>query len=132
MNPSFNCGVGSNLTASGRVECEAAYMTSENLAFGAVAGVSNCKNPLFAANSLVIPYKKIIDETDLIPPMVLVGRGAEEYCRGIGADMVTDNDELCTQKSRILHRKIQKIMTPLEDGPLDTVGGVMIHVIYCY
>lgn len=75
-NPLLNCGLGSNLTIDGRVECEAAYMSSKNLAFGAVAAVGNCKNPILAAKKLSDTYN-IDSPWTLVPPMILV----KFFCR---------------------------------------------------
>ncbi|KAI1716364.1 non-SMC mitotic condensation complex subunit 1 domain-containing protein [Ditylenchus destructor] len=68
-DPLFNCGLGSNLNIAGKVECEAAYMNSKHMAFGGVACVSNCQNPVFVAKRLAEGYMSDPREWRLVPPM---------------------------------------------------------------
>ncbi|KAF7627187.1 hypothetical protein Mgra_00009551 [Meloidogyne graminicola] len=42
--PHFNCGFGSNLTIEGTVECESAFICSDNFAFGGIAAVIHFLN----------------------------------------------------------------------------------------
>ena len=48
-NPLFNAGKGAVFTHEGRNELDAAIMDGSNLAAGAVAGVTDIKNPITAA-----------------------------------------------------------------------------------
>ena len=45
-NPELNCGIGSNLNRNGYVECEASYMLSKYMSYGAVACVCFYSNIL--------------------------------------------------------------------------------------
>ncbi|MEN3045519.1 MAG: isoaspartyl peptidase/L-asparaginase family protein [Candidatus Hydrothermales bacterium] len=68
-NPYFNAGFGAALTATGNVELDASIMEGKSLKFGAVAAISNFKNPILIA-------RKIMEKTDHV---LLVGKGAEEF-----------------------------------------------------
>src|SRR5688500_14767814 len=48
-NPLFNAGKGSVFTHEGKIELDAAIMDGRNQAAGAVAGITNIKNPISAA-----------------------------------------------------------------------------------
>lgn len=125
-NPLFNCGIGSNLTIEGKVECEAAFMTSNNLAFGAVAAVGNCINPIFAAKNLANTYT-LNSNWELVPPMILAGKGAENYCQNLNVGIVT-NKELKSQKAYDAFFRASQIIDDNYLDRLDTVGGCQIDV----
>lgn len=72
-NPIFNAGTGSVLTLDGKVEMDAAIMSS-NLEAGAVAGVWGVKNPISVA-------RKVMEKTDHV---LLVGDGAVKFARLVG------------------------------------------------
>uniref|UniRef100_A0AC34R1Y9 Condensin complex subunit 1 C-terminal domain-containing protein n=1 Tax=Panagrolaimus sp. JU765 TaxID=591449 RepID=A0AC34R1Y9_9BILA len=156
-DPLVNCGFGSSLTSTGRVEVEAGYMSSHCLAFGAVGAVSNTKHPILAAKyladrfaaettfSLVPPQvlhpilaaKYLADrfaaETtfSLVPPQVLVGEGADALVRELALP-VCSNDELKSPLSvkSFEQAKIRLGMgmnDVLMDEKMDTVGSVYVQ-----
>ncbi|KAI0823640.1 N-terminal nucleophile aminohydrolase [Trametes gibbosa] len=76
----LNAGYGSNLTFSGRVECDASIMDGPSNDFGAVGAVSGVMNPIQLAAS-VLQYSRTPDPLRRIPPLLLVSYGAEEFAR---------------------------------------------------
>jgi beta-aspartyl-peptidase (threonine type) len=73
-NPLFNAGKGSVFTHEGKHEMDAALMCGRTLSAGAVAGVSQVRNPVLLA-----------DRVRLYTPHVLLsGTGAEEFAREQG------------------------------------------------
>ncbi|KAL3073102.1 hypothetical protein niasHT_035378 [Heterodera trifolii] len=151
--PALNCGLGSNLTVAGSVECEAAYMCSRQMAYGAVAIVTNCVNPICAAKALAEPYASSNSCFDssaaavgLVQPMVLAGPGANKLCASLGIGTVPSNDQLRTRSAVKEHRRAKQMMelaapdngdesaapamalgTDSAIRRMDTVGGVAIH-----
>ena len=73
-NPLFNAGTGSTLNALGRVETDAAIMTSDGLRAGAVAAVSGIKNPVRLARKIMEDGRHVM----------LAGDGALLFARQIG------------------------------------------------
>lgn len=69
--PLFNAGRGSVFTHEGNHEMDASVMSGENLMAGAVAGISNVKNPILLART-------VMDQTDHV---FLAGKGAEELAK---------------------------------------------------
>jgi len=69
-NPLFNCGKGSALTIDGRIQMDAALMTSDGR-FGAVAAIENVRHPIDVAH-------KVMTETS---HLVIVGSGATRLAR---------------------------------------------------
>jgi len=80
-DPLYNAGHGSVLNEYGEVEMDAAIMHGQRLQAGAVAGVTNIKNPIRLA-------RKVLDKSEHI---MLVGKGAMEFAKLWGLDIMTDD-----------------------------------------
>ena len=70
-DPHFNAGRGAALTSDGTVELDAAIMDGEGLAAGAVAGVTQTRNPVALARA-------VMEHT---PHVLLTGAAAESFAR---------------------------------------------------
>lgn len=68
-SPLFNAGKGAVFSNAGKNEMEASIMEGRNLDAGALAGVSNIKNPIKLAKSILLDDEFVF----------LIGKGAEEY-----------------------------------------------------
>ena len=77
-SPLFNAGHGAVLTWEGTHELDASIMLGQNLAAGAVAGVTRVKNPIEAAYA-VLKHS---------PHVLLSGAGADEFAEQQGLAMV--------------------------------------------
>ncbi len=77
-NPLFNAGKGAVFTYEGRNEMDASIMDGSNLNAGAVAGVSNIKNPISAALAVM----------NNSPHVFLSGKGAEKFAEEQGLKIV--------------------------------------------
>jgi L-asparaginase / beta-aspartyl-peptidase len=77
-NPLFNAGKGAVFTHEGRNELDAAIMDGSNLAAGAVAGVTDIKNPITAA-------RRVMTNS---PHVMLSGAGASEFAKEQGLEIV--------------------------------------------
>jgi L-asparaginase / beta-aspartyl-peptidase len=77
-NPLFNAGKGAVFTHEGRNELDAAIMDGSNLAAGSVAGVTDIKNPITAARTVMTKS----------PHVMLAGAGASEFAKEQGLDIV--------------------------------------------
>lgn len=77
-DPLFNAGRGAVFTHEGRNELDAAIMDKSNLAAGAIAGVTDIKNPITAARSVMTGSNHVM----------LIGAGASEFAKKQGLDMV--------------------------------------------
>ncbi|KAJ2757126.1 taspase, threonine aspartase, 1 [Coemansia pectinata] len=131
-SPATNAGIGSNLNRLGLVECDASIMSSQPDGFGAI-GAST------AAHAVLRNYCKGPDpSTGLVPPMFLVGEGADSWATGNG--VATDRcsrhkitEEALSKYSRYMDRistsgESSKVAGSSEDVDLqmDTVGAVCI------
>ena len=76
--PLYNAGKGAVFTAEGKNELDASIMWGKDLLAGAVAEVSCIKNPVVAARA-------VMEKSDHV---MLVGRGAEEFARLYGLEIV--------------------------------------------
>lgn len=73
----LNAGYGSNLSETGKVECDAAIMDGlQN--FGSVGALSGIPNPITVARA-ILNHSLIDDPLGRIPPMTLVGKGAYDF-----------------------------------------------------
>lgn len=67
--PCTNAGIGSNLTKSGTVECDASIMDGQSLTFGAVGALKGVRNPIQVASKVLEEEMKGSSTLGLIPPM---------------------------------------------------------------
>ena len=77
-NPLFNAGKGAVFTHEGKNELDAAIMDGTNLGAGAVAGVTDIKNPISAARKVMINS----------PHVMLSGAGASQFAKEQGLEIV--------------------------------------------
>ena len=75
-DPLFNAGRGSVFTHEGKHEMDASIMSGEDLRAGAVAAVSQIKNPVRLA-------RRVMEETEHV---FLCGSGAEEFAREMNCE----------------------------------------------
>jgi beta-aspartyl-peptidase (threonine type) len=77
-NPLFNAGKGAVFTHEGRNELDASIMDGSSLAAGAVACVTDIKNPITAARYVMTNSNHVL----------LTGSGASEFAKEQGLDIV--------------------------------------------
>ncbi|MEM0979191.1 MAG: isoaspartyl peptidase/L-asparaginase family protein [Cyanobacteria bacterium P01_H01_bin.58] len=80
-DPLYNAGHGSVLNEYGEVEMDAAIMYGPNLEAGAVAGITNIKNPTVLA-------RQVLDKSEHV---MLIGKGAREFAKLCGNPLMTDD-----------------------------------------
>ena len=86
-SPLFNAGKGAVFANSEKNELDASIMCGKTLNAGAVAGVSDIKNPISAA-------RKVMENSEHV---LLSGAGASEFAKTQGLEIV-DNNYFFTQK----------------------------------
>ncbi len=77
-SPKFNAGRGAVFTHEGGNELDASIMCGQQMTAGAIAGVTNIRNPISTARKVM----------DLSPHVLLTGRGAEGFAMEHGAEIV--------------------------------------------
>ncbi|KAJ2639718.1 taspase, threonine aspartase, 1 [Coemansia sp. RSA 1286] len=120
-----NAGIGSNLNRVGLVECDAAIMCSKPDAFGAVGSVSAICNPIEAANAVLKSYAKGPNRHGLVPPMFLVGEGADKWARDHGICTNMDSRHKITEAALRKYEQYMDFVTSpaLDKEPETTVGN---------
>lgn len=102
----FNAGRGAVLTQAGRAELDASIMDGKTRACGAIAGVTNVKNPITLARRVMTETKHVL----------LAGEGAEQFAADQGITIVDPSYFLSYQRR-----------DPNPDGlHLGTVGCVVL------
>ena len=79
-NPLFNAGKGAVFSNAGKNEMDASIMNGEDLSAGAVAGISNVKNPISLAKGIMQKSEHVF----------LAGNGAFEFAKSIGSEFEDD------------------------------------------
>lgn len=135
-SPLFNAGKGSVFTSEGKNEMDASIMEGKGLNGGAVAAVTNVKNPIQAARAVM----------EKSPHVMLTGRGAEIFAEQQGcetADSAYFYNELRyqqwqkikdTEKIQLDHSEdkghvqpsFDVEFNPNPDGKFGTVGAVAL------
>jgi beta-aspartyl-peptidase (threonine type) len=77
-NPLFNAGKGAVFTHEGKNELDASIMDGSNMAAGAVAAVTDIKNPISAARMVMARS----------PHVLLTGAGASQFAKEQGLEIV--------------------------------------------
>lgn len=88
-DPQFNAGRGSVFNADGRHELDASIMDGRDKSCGAVAGVSNVKNPISLARLVMTDTRHVL----------LAGTGAEQFAASQEVDLV-DNEYFDTPATK--------------------------------
>ncbi len=84
----FNAGKGAVFTNEGKNELDASIMDGKNLKAGAVAGVTNIKNPIAAARA-------VMDKSEHV---IMAGKGAEQFAAMNGCETVDPSYFFTTQR----------------------------------
>jgi L-asparaginase / beta-aspartyl-peptidase len=106
--PLFNAGKGACYTYDGKISMDASIMDGSNLKAGAIAGVSDIKNPISAA-------RKVMASS---PYVLLSGKGASEFAKQEGLT-IEDSSYFYTERQWKAHLGGLK-----ESKKLGTVGCV--------
>lgn len=116
--PLFNAGRGAVFNNAGRHEMDASIMNGRNLEAGAVSGVSNVKNPVKLAKS-IMQYSGHV---------LLCGPGAEQFARQQGIIFEDDAYFYTEQRYKQWQQALQedKVQLDHSDKKFGTVGAVAI------
>jgi beta-aspartyl-peptidase (threonine type) len=113
-DPLFNAGKGSVFTSDGKVELDAAIMDGSTLAAGAVAQVTNLKNPISAA-------RVVMEKSEHV---MLVGKGAEKFASQYGLEIVDPGYFFTEERWKALQRVREEDPSKMEldhGNPLEAV-----------
>ncbi|CAJ0586872.1 unnamed protein product, partial [Mesorhabditis spiculigera] len=125
---SFNCGLGSNLTIDGRVECEAGIMYSDGR-FGGVAAVEELATPILLAAALANNHASI---HGLVAPNFLAGARTAEYAKISGITLWKPEELINQRRRESWVRAKRKLGAATQgvtlEGSLDTVGAVELSI----
>ncbi len=97
-NPLFNAGKGAVFTSEGKNEMDASIMTGEDLNAGAVAGVTDIRNPISAARAVMEQSKHVI----------LAGEGASVFAEEVGLEIVDPSYFYTKHRFESLQRALEK------------------------
>ena len=108
-SPLFNAGKGAVFTNRKRVELDASVMEGKTLNAGAIAGVTDIKNPILGAIAVM----------ENSPHVMFAGDGASQFAREQGLEIV-DNSYFHTQ------RRLDDVIRQIERDINGTVGAVAL------
>jgi L-asparaginase / beta-aspartyl-peptidase len=116
-NPLFNAGRGAVFTSAGTHEMDAAIMDGRTLRAGAVGGIERVKNPILLARGVM----------EKSPHVMLAGKGAEDFARQLGLEIVDPEYFYTEQRWRALERVRAARAASLSDADRHgTVGAVAL------
>ncbi len=126
-NPLFNAGKGSVFTKTGKHEMDACIMNGKDLTAGAVAGVSNIKNPISLSRAVMEKSEHVF----------LAGLGALDFAKKINAKFEDDDYFFVQMRYDQLQMALKSdtmILDHIEDTfetgekKFGTVGAVAIDI----
>ena len=103
-SPLFNAGKGSVFTNEGKNEMDAAIMDGKTNMAGAVAGVTNIKNPITAAMAVMNQSNHVM----------MAGAGAEKFAQKVGLEIVDPSYFYTDRRYDQLQNIIEKEETQLD------------------
>ncbi len=109
-HPLFNAGRGAVFTSEGKNEMDASIMTGWDLNAGAVAGVTDIRNPITAARAVM----------EQSPHVLLAGEGASSFAASVGVELVDPSYFYTEARYRSLQR------ARAQEGEHGTVGCVAL------
>ncbi|KAJ1950358.1 hypothetical protein IWQ62_006580, partial [Dispira parvispora] len=118
-----NAGYGSNLNIDGAVECDASVMEGSTGSFGAVGAVSQIRNPIDAAYALHQQERRRVFPSGRIPPLFLVGSGAEKWVSTQGVSLLSSSQSLiapCAQAKYQHYHRFAQAMDSNNEVTVDT------------
>jgi beta-aspartyl-peptidase (threonine type) len=130
--PLYNAGRGAVFTADGRNELDASIMYGKDLSAGAIAEVTNLKNPISAARAVMEKSEHIL----------LVGRGAEAFAEMYGLETVDQSyyytkerwealqrvREEDPSKTELDHGSGKATLKKVKEQKFGTVGAVALDI----
>ena len=115
----FNAGKGSVYTSDEKQEMDASIMSGKDRSIGAVASVSNIKNPIKLA-------RKVADQTEHV---LLVGEGAKSFARSVNQEIVPDEYFFSKENlKRVRKIKQSAAVEKISMNKIGTVGAVAIDI----
>ncbi len=116
-DPRFNAGKGAVYTWDGTHELDASIMDGRTRAAGAVAGVTTVRSPIMLA-------RKVMEDS---PHVMLAGRGAEQFAKEKGLELVANSFFDTPERLEALNRlKAEKLSALDVDIKFGTVGAVAL------
>lgn len=114
-DPLFNAGRGAVFTDAGTNEMDAAVMDGKTLAAGAVGCVRRIKNPIELARAVM----------EKSPHVLLAGKGAEDFARKLGLEIVDEEYFFTEQRWQALQR-VREARASSDQDRHGTVGAVAL------
>lgn len=114
-SPLFNAGKGAVFTHEGKNELDASLMIGNTMQAGAIAGVTNIKNPILAA-------KEVLQNSAHV---MMMGKGAEEFAKKQGLEIVDPSYFRTEERWNSLQKVLEKDKDKME---LDHDGKTQAYV----
>jgi L-asparaginase / beta-aspartyl-peptidase len=115
-SPLFNAGKGAVFTHNGKNELDASIMEGSTLNAGAVAGVSDIKNPINAAREIMYNSNHVL----------LSGKGASEFAKKQGLEIVPSEYFYTKSRHQSLERLLKKERERTSKDNMGTVGCAVL------
>jgi beta-aspartyl-peptidase (threonine type) len=113
-DPAFNAGKGAVFSNAGKNELDASIMDGATLACGAVAGVTNVKNPISLA-------RLVMERTDHV---LLSSAGAEQFAGKMGVELVEQSYFYTEKRWESLQRSLDSGGGTVGAAALDRRGNL--------
>ncbi len=115
-SPLFNAGKGAVFTHEGTVELDASIMNGKNLGAGAVAGITDIKNPIALA-------RRVMEKSEHV---FLTGKGASQFAVEQGFKLVPNSYFYTEKRFKQLQELLKNERKPGTNDKHGTVGCVAL------
>ena len=117
-SPLFNAGKGAVLTHEGTVELDASVMDGRTLAAGAIAGITDIKNPIALARTVMEKSEHVF----------LTGKGASQFAVEQGFKLVPNSYFYTDNRKKQLQELLKKEREAGTNDKHGTVGCVALDI----